>query len=101
MLSARLAEAGFTGALDVIESPLGFAIARNNVAGASLQDRLAVEQIMFKSHAACGGTHSAIDGLRELKKQRWFSWLPFGGVSGLPPSPGFRTLARLLRSLSA
>jgi 2-methylcitrate dehydratase PrpD len=81
VLSARLAEAGFTGALDVIESPLGFAIAHNNVAGdfdpsrrgASLQDRLAVEQIMFKSHAACGGTHSAIDGIRALKKQRWFS----------------------------
>ena len=81
VLSARLAEAGFTGATDVIESPLGFAAAHNSVAadfdpsrpGTSLRERLAVEQIMFKWHAACGGTHSAIDGIRALKRRSWFS----------------------------
>jgi 2-methylcitrate dehydratase PrpD len=81
VLSARLAEAGYTGATNVIESPQGFAVAHNNVfadfdpagPGTSLGERLAVEQIMFKPHAACGATHSAIEGIRLLKEQRPFS----------------------------
>jgi 2-methylcitrate dehydratase PrpD len=81
VLSARLAQAGYTGATDVIESAQGFAAAHN--AGpadldpahpaASLEDRLGVEQIIFKLHAACGGTHSAINGIRAIKAKR-----PFG-----------------------
>jgi 2-methylcitrate dehydratase PrpD len=81
VLSARLAAAGYTGAVDVIEAPQGFAVTHNNVladfdptaAGASLGERLAVEQILFKPHAACGGTHSAIEGIRLLKEKRPFS----------------------------
>ncbi len=80
VLSARLAQAGFTGATDVIEAGQGFAIAHNESAtdfdatraGTALGDTLAVEQIKFKPHAACGGTHSAIEGVREIKSRRPF-----------------------------
>ena len=81
VLSARLAEAGYTGATDVIESPQGFAAAHNEVysdfdpsrPGTTLADGLAIEQIMFKLHAACGGTHSTIEGIRSAKAQRPFT----------------------------
>ncbi|MBO0821566.1 MAG: MmgE/PrpD family protein, partial [Nocardiopsaceae bacterium] len=80
VLSARLAEAGYTGPADVIEAPQGFAATHNSGPadfdpagpGTSLGERLAVEQILFKPHAACGATHSAIDGIRRLKEQRPF-----------------------------
>jgi 2-methylcitrate dehydratase PrpD len=81
VLSARLAQAGFTGAADVIEHVQGFAVAHNGAPsdfdptrpGASLGDRLAVESVMFKLHAACGGTHSAINGIRAIKARRPFT----------------------------
>jgi 2-methylcitrate dehydratase PrpD len=81
VLSARLAQADFTGAPDVIESPQGFAFAHNPAAtdfdatraGASLGERLAVERIMYKLHAACGGTHSAINGIRAIRAPRPFT----------------------------
>lgn len=81
VLSAGLAQHGFTGATDVIESPQGFAITHNPDASdfdpsrpeASLGERLAVERIMYKLHAACGGTHSAINGIRAMRTKR-----PFG-----------------------
>lgn len=80
VLSARLAEAGFTGATNVIESPQGFAVAHNNAISdfdtsrenARVGKRLAIERIVFKGHAACGGTHSAIEGIRWLKEQHAF-----------------------------
>jgi 2-methylcitrate dehydratase PrpD len=80
VLSARLAEAGFTGATDVIESGQGFAVTHNNDPNdfdpsrpnASLGESLAVEKIMYKLHAACGGTHSAIAGIRAIKAKRPF-----------------------------
>ena len=81
VLSGRLAEAGFTGPTDVVEHPQGFANAMSGTLdhfdptrpGAFLQDRLGVEGIMFKLHAACGGTHSAIDGIRAIKAKRPFT----------------------------
>ncbi|MGH3248496.1 MAG: MmgE/PrpD family protein [Trebonia sp.] len=81
VLSARLAEAGYTGATDVIEAPQGFAATHNSgpadfaptAPGTSLGERLAVERILFKPHAVCGATHSAIDGIRLLKEHRPFS----------------------------
>jgi 2-methylcitrate dehydratase PrpD len=80
VLSARLAQAGFTGAIDVIEAPQGFAVAHNAQASdfdpgrpaSALGGRLAVEQVMFKPHAACGATHSTINGIRALKAQHGF-----------------------------
>jgi 2-methylcitrate dehydratase PrpD len=81
VLSARLAEEGFTGATDVIEDPQGFAAAHNDAASdfdptrpwTSVGERLAVERVMFKFHAACGGTHSAINGIRAIKARRPFT----------------------------
>lgn len=81
VLSARLAQGGFTGATNVLEAPHGFANAVNsspadfdpNRPRAFLEERLAVEEIIFKLHAACGGTHSAIDGIRAMRASRPFS----------------------------
>ncbi|HKQ83361.1 MAG TPA: MmgE/PrpD family protein [Steroidobacteraceae bacterium] len=81
VLSARLAQGGFTGPDNVLEAPHGFANAFNsspadfdaNRPRGFLEDRLAVEEIIFKLHAACGGTHSAIDGIRALRARRPFS----------------------------
>jgi 2-methylcitrate dehydratase PrpD len=81
VLAARLAEAGFTGATNVLESPQGFAVAHNDSPadfnpsgpGTSLGERLAVERIMFKPHAACAGTHSTINGIQAIMAQRRFS----------------------------
>ena len=80
VLAARLAESGFQGPSDVLESPVGFASAVNSPQSkldpgnprARLQKQLAVEEIIFKLHAACGGTHSAIDGIREIRSRRPF-----------------------------
>ena len=80
VLAARLAESGFVGPTDVLESPVGFANAVNAPDAkldpenprARLQEQLAVEEIIFKLHAACGGTHSAIDGIRQIRNQRPF-----------------------------
>jgi len=76
--SAKLAKEGFTGAHDVVESPQGFANAFNGDPGEFDPDRpgdgrLGVEKVMFKLHAACGGTHSAIGGIREIKARRPFA----------------------------
>jgi 2-methylcitrate dehydratase PrpD len=81
VLSARLAQAGFTGAADVIEHVQGFAVAHNDTASdfdptrpwTSVGEKLAVERVMFKLHAACGGTHSAINGIRAIKARRPFT----------------------------
>ena len=81
VLAARLAENGFVGPADVLENPVGFASAVNAPQAkldptnprARLQDQLAVEEIIFKLHAACGGTHSAIDGIRQIRARRPFA----------------------------
>jgi 2-methylcitrate dehydratase PrpD len=80
VLAARLAQAGFTGATNALEAPEGLAASHNdsiedfepNAPGTSRQARLAVEQIMFKPHAACGGTHSAINSIRAILERRPF-----------------------------
>jgi 2-methylcitrate dehydratase PrpD len=81
VLSARLAQAGYTGATNVLEAPQGFAATHNSgpadfdpaAPGTSLGERLAVEQILFKPHAMCGAAHSAIDGIRLLKERHPFT----------------------------
>lgn len=81
VLSAKLAQGGFTGAQDVLESPHGFASAVNSSPAefddtrprAFIQERLGIEENIFKLHAACGGTHSAIDGIRQMRAQHPFT----------------------------
>ncbi|MFC3173718.1 MmgE/PrpD family protein [Novosphingobium bradum] len=78
VVSARLAQAGYTGAADVLESPQGFVRSHNGVweefdPERPRDARLAVEKVMFKFHAACGGTHSAINGIRQIRARRPFT----------------------------
>lgn len=82
VLSARLAQEGFTGSQDVFEAPSGFVSAMNVTPGAFDPSRpvsavagnhQGVEELIFKLHAACGGTHSAIDGVRQIMARRPFT----------------------------
>lgn len=81
VLSGKLAAAGFTGPPDVFEHPQGFAAALNASAsdfdatrpGVAVGERLAVEELMFKLHAACAGTHSAMIGIRAIRARRRFA----------------------------
>lgn len=78
VLSAMLAREGFTGADDIIEGPQGL-VATHNGRPEDFDPcrrgdgRLGIEKVMFKFHAACGGTHSAINGVNAIKARR-----PFG-----------------------
>lgn len=77
VLSAMLAREGFTGASDIIEGPQGFAVSHNDDREAfdpqrRGDGRLGIETVMFKFHAACGGTHSAINGINAIKAKRPF-----------------------------
>lgn len=78
ILSAQLASKGFTAPPDGIEGRQGFAWTHSTTFDASrprtiMGDRLAVESILFKRHASCHGTHSAIDGIAELRAQTHFT----------------------------
>jgi 2-methylcitrate dehydratase PrpD len=64
--AAVWAACGFTGATDIIEHPRGFAathgIAFNaDAALKGIDETFFTETILFKHHAACYGTHSAIE----------------------------------------
>lgn len=82
VLSAMLAREGFTGAEDIFEGPQGLVVSHNGDLAAfdpsrRGDGRLGIETVMFKFHAACGGTHSAINGINGIKAKRPFS---FGDV---------------------
>ncbi len=75
LLAARLVAAGFTGATDAIESPQGFEVAHNatrdnfdpELPRRVLGSGLAIERLTYKTHASCGGTHSAIESINRLR----------------------------------
>lgn len=74
LMAARIAARGFTARADAIEAPQGFlqTQAPGFKAGAMRPDPnapLAVEENLFKYHAACYLTHSPIEAIRELKRQ--------------------------------
>ena len=74
LIAARIAARGFTARADAIEAPQGFlqTQAPGFVAEAVRPDPkapLAVEENLFKYHAACYLTHSPIEAIRELKRQ--------------------------------
>jgi 2-methylcitrate dehydratase PrpD len=74
LMAARIAARGFTARPDAIEAPQGFAAAQapGFKAAAMRPDPkapLAVEENLFKYHAACYLTHSPIEAIRELKRQ--------------------------------
>ncbi|WP_193188329.1 MmgE/PrpD family protein [Nisaea sediminum] len=71
VLSARMAEAGITGALDILDGAAGFgaAMSRNvdwTAAVAGLGTDWTIERTTQKNHAACGHVHAAVDAAREI-----------------------------------
>ncbi len=75
LLAALLAERGFTADPSAIEAEQGFAA----IAGggrdvdAALTDGWHLRANLFKHHASCFFTHSTIEGLLELKRERPFA----------------------------
>ena len=72
LLAAELAAAGFTAADDALEGHQGFVRTHGDIddfdllrAERALGYGHAVTQLMFKPHAACGGTHSTIDSITQ------------------------------------
>jgi 2-methylcitrate dehydratase PrpD len=70
LLAAELAAVGFTAAEDALEGNQGFLRTHGDIddfdlgrADRALSYGHAVTQLMFKPHAACGGTHSTIDSI--------------------------------------
>jgi len=76
LLAALLGGGGFTGNPRIVESRQGFAETLRGAAGATgieaierLRGRFLVRDTLFKYHAACYLTHSAIDGARGLRER--------------------------------
>lgn len=74
LIAARLAARGFTARHDAIEAPQGFAAtqAPGFTAHAVRPDPnapFAVEENLFKYHAACYLTHSSIEAIRDLRRK--------------------------------
>lgn len=71
VLAARMARAGITGALDILEGAAGFGAAMSRDvdwagAVAGLGADWTIERTTQKNHAACGHVHAAVDAAREI-----------------------------------
>jgi 2-methylcitrate dehydratase PrpD len=77
-LAALAAEAGVTGALDVLEGPAGFAAATSDSTGdwnkalADVGSSFAITRMTFKNHGCCGHIFASLDALRDLKAKNGF-----------------------------
>lgn len=74
MLAALAAAEGFTGALDVLDGPVGFGAAMADhpdwvAAVAAMDGEPAITQATVKNHACCGHTFAAVDAALELRAQ--------------------------------
>ena len=73
LFAAQVARAGFTANPDVFETEQGFAATQtssvNADAALSGSGHLAIEDTLFKYHAACYGTHATIEGVLRLKDE--------------------------------
>jgi 2-methylcitrate dehydratase PrpD len=74
LLSARLAQRGFTAAPNIIEVGQGFAVTHAGAAGdgASLDrvgGRFLIRDTLFKYHAACYLTHAPIEAARTIRER--------------------------------
>lgn len=72
VLAALAAEAGVTGALDILEGPAGFAAAMSDDrerdwSADDLGARYSIAAMSQKAHACCGHTFAAIDAMLELR----------------------------------
>jgi 2-methylcitrate dehydratase PrpD len=69
--AARLAASGMTSRNDVLECPQGFALTLSPDfhphAALAEPDKFYVRENLFKYHAACGGTHAAVECVHELR----------------------------------
>jgi 2-methylcitrate dehydratase PrpD len=78
-LAALAAHEGVTGALDVLDGPVGFAAATSEDRGkwdkalATLGSAPVITGITFKNHGCCGHIFAALDGLRALQEEAGFS----------------------------
>ena len=74
--AARLAASGMTSRTDVLECQQGFASTLSPdfhpQAALAQPDRFYVRENLFKFHASCGGTHAAIECVRELHDSNAF-----------------------------
>jgi 2-methylcitrate dehydratase PrpD len=71
VLSALLAEQGFTAGAAAVEAHQGFAATQAPGfdparIDAEIGVRAGIEGVLYKRHACCGGTHGAIDALQRL-----------------------------------
>ena len=71
VLSALLAEQGFTGPVGSIEGHEGFAATQTSDfdperPDREMGDRLGIDAVVYKKHACCGGTHGTISALQRL-----------------------------------
>lgn len=78
MLAAQLAAKRFTAPSDAIEGRQGFAWTHSTTFDPSrpqavMDNRLAIDSVIFKRHACCHGTHSSIDGIAQLRGQHAFA----------------------------
>lgn len=73
LFAALMAERGFTGNPEVLETVQGFAATQTTTVNvdralAGLGERYAVRDTLFKYHAACYGTHETIEGVLRIKQ---------------------------------
>ncbi len=72
LAAATLAARGFTSNPEVLETPQGFAATQTTTPNADaaltgMGDHYAVQDVLFKYHAACYGTHETIEAILRLK----------------------------------
>ncbi|HVC42455.1 MAG TPA: MmgE/PrpD family protein [Candidatus Saccharimonadales bacterium] len=72
VLAALAAAEGFTGALDILEGPVGFGVAMAgdpdwDAAIVAMCGEPAITQATVKNHACCGHTFAAVDAALELR----------------------------------
>ena len=78
VLAAQLASRGFTGRRDLLEAPQGFAAATTPEANPQAALAIApggshMRNNLFKYHAACYGTHAALEALIRLRRDHKLS----------------------------
>lgn len=74
LLSAQLAQRGFTGAQSILEGKRGFCRATSQefslaAITTDLGSSYRIDGVSFKIHASCRHTHSAVDAIYRLKEQ--------------------------------
>ena len=78
-MAAMAAARGVTGALDIIEGPVGFGAAMSvkpdwTKAVKGLGVDYHITQMTFKNHGCCGHNFAPLDGVLHLQKTHGFTW---------------------------